>query len=567
MKVEPVPRGAGSALAILGAVAIALAACVAPPAQAPAPGEQPQPGGRVVHGAFTDIKTLQPVLARDTPSLRIIELLYAPLLQPDANTGELRPNLGRWSVSADGLAYSWEIEAKATWSDGRPVVGEDYLTFVKAVARSKKTARKGDFADIDGFKAYAEGKSATITGITTDGKKLSVRFTKVFCPALASAFGVPPLPTHVFGKYLVDADPGKNLDDAPENAAPAATSGPFLFKEWRVGDQVILARNPNYWKGSPLLDEWVYRVVPDATVLAAELKTGGINYGQIEAKDLADIERQAHLKVSRYQQLNYTFIGWNVRSPSAPFLADRRVRQALTHGLDTDSVVKTVLFGQATKMVSHHPPASWAFPQSGMNPYPYDRSKAEELLRSAGYAKGADGFYQKDGKALGFALLTHTGNKIRETLVQIATEQYRLIGVKVTPKLESFESMVDKLVAASPEIEGWIIALSLGVDPDPFGYWHSSSIPDPAQKRPGDNVGGFTAPGLDQAIEQARTGDCSQAARKKHYETFNRILNEEQPYNFGFSPSVLLVTAKALQNVAPGPFGQTHNVDRWWLSR
>ncbi len=529
--------------------------------------EQPQPGGRVVRGSFVDIKTLQPVLVADTASRAVTELLYASLIQADPKTGELRPNLGRWTLSADGLTYSWEIDTKANWSDGRPVTGEDFLSLVKAVARSKKGVRRSDLTDIEGFKAYADGSATSISGIKVDGKRFSVTFAKIFCPALASAFTIPLIPAHVFGKYTVDADPTKNIDDAPENTAPAVTNGPFLFKEWRKGDQVVLVKNQSYWKAPPYLDEWVFKVVADATVLANQLKSAELNYGPIEAKDLEDIERQAHLSVAKYQQLNYTYLGWNVRSRSAPALSDKRVRQALAYGLDTDAVVKALLFGQGTKMLSHHPPVSWAFPQSGMNPYAYDRAKAEELIRSAGYAKGADGFYQKDGKPLGFTLLTHSGNKIRESLVQVAPEQYKQIGVKVNPKLESFESMVDKLLSGSPEVEAWIIAWSLELDPDPYGIWHSSQIPDPAQKRTGQNAGGFTAPGLDEAIEKARTGECSQSARKKHYETFNKILNEEQPYNFGFSPTVLLATAKSLRNFAPGPFGQTYNIEQWWFAK
>lgn len=554
-------------LVAFAALALVAAACTTPPAPPPAAGEQPQPGGRVIHGSFTDIKTLQPVLATDITSKTVMDLIYATLHQPDPKTGELKPNLGKWTVSADGLTYSWEVQEKATWSDGRPVTADDFLALVKAMARSKKTVRKSRFADIQGFNEYAEGKATSIAGIAASGKKFSVTFTKVFCPALAETFGFAPIPAHVFGRYTVDADPSKNIDDAPENAAPPVASGPFVFKEWRPGDQVVLARNPNYWKGAPLLDEFVLKVVPDATALAATLKAGEVNYATIEPKDFAEIERQGHLRVHRYQQLNYTYIGWNVRSPSATALADKRVRQTLAHGLDMDAVVRAVLFGQATKMVSHHPPASWAFPQSGMNQYPYDRAKAEELIKAAGFTKGADGFYQKAAKTLGFSIHAPSGNKIRETLLQVASEQYKLIGVKVEPKTIANEALIDRLQNASPEIEGWIIGWSLSGDPDPFNIWHSSAIPDPAQKRTGLNVGGFTAPGLDEAIERARTGDCSFAARKKHYETFNRILNEEQPYNFGFSPNTLLAVASQFRNLEPGPHAQMHNIERWWLAK
>ena len=127
--------------------------------------------------------------------------------------------------------------------DGRPVIGEDYLTGVKAVARSKKTVRAASFQDIDGFDEYRSGAAPTITGITvdpSDPKSFTVKFKRVFCPALTNAFGAAagPLPTHVYGKYTGPEDTGK-IDDAAENTTPTVASGPFAFKQWKPNDQIV----------------------------------------------------------------------------------------------------------------------------------------------------------------------------------------------------------------------------------------------------------------------------------------------------------------------------------------
>lgn len=57
------------------------------------------------------------------------------------------------------------------------------------------------------------------------------------------------------------------------------------------------------------------------------------------------------------------------------------------------------------------------------------------------------------------------------------------------------------------------------------------------------------------------------AARKKQYDTFNKILNENQPYNFGFVPNVLAVSQKSLQSFAPAPFSTLWNVEQWWVKK
>ena len=559
-------------IAVIGA--IVATACAAPNTQggtSAAPDTKPVAGGRFIEGSFADIKTLQPVLVNDVPSSTVTSRIYEALVQADPKTGEIKPNLGKWTVSSDGLTYSWEIESAANWSDGKPIIAQDFLTGLTLVAKSKKTVRKSNFNDIDGFKDLSDGKITELTGFKIDSanpKKFTVKFTRVFCPALVNAFGGNyVLPTQVYGKYATKESKDE-IDSALENDNPTVASGPFKFKEWKKGDQVVLDKNPGYWKGAPLLDQYIFKVVADSTVLAAQLKTGELTYGTVEPKDYDDIAKVDSLQIKEFQQLSYTYIGWNVKSTAAPALQDKKVRQALAYGLDMDAVVKNILFGHGTKMVSHHPSASWAAPQGSLEQYKFDKTKAEDLIKSAGYSKGADGFYAKDGKPLAFSIVANSGNKTRETLLQIAAEQYKAIGVKVDPKLEAFETMVDKLTTGNQEIQGWIIGWSLGLEPDPYGIWSKTNIPDPAAKKTGFNFGSFTAPGFEESMEQGRTptnGDCSQAARKKAYETFNKIVNDEQPYNFGFSPNAIAVAQKNLQQFLPDTFATYWNIEKWWV--
>jgi len=559
---------------------VVIASCRAteaiPPTPSPETSLVPVKGGRIVEGTFADAKTFAPWLANDPSSNTVSALVYDGLYKVDATSGAISPNLGRWTVSADGLTYNWKIEAGAVWSDGKPIVAEDYLTAVRAVARSKKTVRVASFQDIVGFDDYRSGKAMTISGITIDAndpKTFSVKFKRVLCPALTNAFGpaASPIPTQVYGKYLATEEGVNKLDDAPENVAPPVASGPFVFKSWKPNDQIVLDRNDSYFRGTPYLDGYVLRVVADVTSLASQLRSGDINFGTIEPKDLADVRKRDTLRVYTFQELSYNYIGWNTKSASAPGLGDKRVRQALAYGLDMGTVVQQVLYGQGTPVYQHHVAASWAAAdESSLNHYPYDPRKAEDLIRAAGYTYGTDSYYQKDGKRLELTVLTNSGNKVRETLLQTAVEQYKKIGVKVNARLVPFDQMVDVLSTRSEDFAGWIIGWRLSPEPDPYGIWHSSAIPDPAKRTMGYNFGAYTSADADKAIDAARTpanGDCSQAARKKSYDTFNRLLNDEQPYDFGFSPLTLLATTKDLHGFAPGTFGTYVDVEKWWLGR
>ena len=545
----------------------------APSATAAATGtEKPQQGGRIIEGTISDIATMQPILVADTASGRITTLIYDTILIQDPKTGEPVSRMATFSISADSLTYTFEIKANVNWSDGKPVIAQDWLTGMMAVGKSAKTVRKSNFQDVQGFNDYKDGKATTITGVTIDSanpKKWTVKMAKVSCPAIIQLIGYT-LPTQVFGKYVSATSKPEDIDAAIENTAPTVASGPYSFKEWRKGDQVILAKNPTYWQGAPNTDEYVYKVVANSTAVTNGLKTGELTFGAITAKDLADMQTVDSVKITKYQNLGYTFISWNTASPTATALADKRVRQALAYGLDMDAVIKSVVFGEATKQVSHHVPVQWAYPTVALEQYKYDKAKAQQLLKDAGWVAGSDGILAKDGKKFSLTIATNSGNQERETLIQVAADQYKQLGIDAKARPEAFQGLVTKLTTGDQTLEATIIGWSLGGDPDPYSIWHSSQIPNPATKVEGFGFTYFKDAALDKSIEQGRNptdGNCSTAARKANYETFNKILNENQPYNFGYSNNVLAVSQKTLQNFEPGSFSTLYNVHQWWVKK
>jgi len=566
-------------IAVFAATVLVATAC-APGGPTASPGPtgtaaasaKPDQGGRIIEGSTTDIASMQPALSNDTSSSRIINLIYDNIIQQDPKNGEPKPKMATFSASSDGLTYTFEMNAKANWSDGKPVIGEDFFTSVKIAGKSKKTVRKSNYQDIEGFKDYSDGKATTISGIKVDAanpKKWTVKMTKVSCPAILDLNTMAPLPTQVFGKYVTEASKDE-IDTAPENTSPTVFSGAFKFKEWRKGDQVILSKNETYWQGTPNVDEFVYKVVANSTAVTNGLKTGELTFGSLAAKDLADVQTVDSVKITKYQALGYTFIGWNTLSPTATGLADKRVRQALAYGIDMDAVIKAVVFGEATKNVAHHVAVQWSFPKSPLEQYKYDKAKAETLLKDAGWVKGSDGILAKDGKKFSLTISTNSGNQERETLAQVAADQYKQLGIDAKARPEAFQGLVTKLTTGDQTLEATIIGWNLGGDVDPYSIWHSANVPNPATKVEGFGFTGFKDPAMDKAIEQGRNptdGNCSTAARQANYETFNKILNEHQPYNFGYSNNVLAVSQKSLQNFNPASYSTIYNIHEWWIKK
>ncbi len=540
-----------------------------PPPIAPTTAPLPTPGGRLI--AVGKITTLQPLIAAapvtaSSADVLATALLYERLIRVDPRTSEPEPGLAAWEIGADGRTYTWRIPPNASWTDGKPVVAADIVTGLQAVAKSKIAARLVTiFAEIEGFRAYAQGSATTIAGVRldpSDPKRLTVRLERSLCPSLVNVFGsVVVLPTHVFGKYLVP-DAADAIDRAPENDEPRVTSGPFVLGEWRRGDQLSLVRNTSYWRGAPLLDGFIFR---EGGALVDELRKGTVNFGGVT--EPIEIAGAITTYRTRTSASTYQFIGWNTQSESAPALRDKRVRQALAYGLDWELLFRDVV-KDGTRVFTHHLPASWAHP-SGLNEYRYDRTRAEGLLASAGYVKGADGIARKDGRALAITITTND-NAMRKSIVQLAVTQYADLGITVTPRIIDFAALVTALQKGDSSIDAWVAGLSHGDDPDPFVLWHSSLQADPAigRRHPVGQMP-FFAPGLDEAIEQARNGpDCSLTRRKEHYATFDRILNEEQPFAFGFTrakldagPVGLNEFVSASTNLAAG-----YDIHRWWIA-
>lgn len=574
-------------LAIVGAVLIAATACgpqaptgdqqTASPAGVAA--QQSVRGGRIVQGSISDVKTLQPVIATDTASGDVWGWVYVGLVRNNPDTGDLEGTLAeKFTVSPDGKVLTYTLRPNLVWSDGQPFTGEDYKYTVEAVARSKKTVRKSQVQDILGFKDYETGKTDSMAGIVVKdgGKTIEVTFEKVQCVAARNVSGAGAggiLPKHAFasGWDNKSTDVAKNIDEHALNMKPPASMGPFVFKEHLPGVQSTLVANDKYWKGRPNVDEYIVKIYADQVAIKAALLTGEVSYGSVQPADIEEVQNAGReiLNMHRNKGVsNYTYIGWNQKAEKAPWLASKQVRQALWYGLDVKTIIDKTVLGYGHTVYAHIPQASAFYEDAGFNKYPYDANKAKQLLESAGAKMGPDGVYRwSDGKPMKMRVETNQGNKVREGILEIATEQYKKIGVQIEPVLESFPALLDRTDCCKTDFEGFIIGWSLGLDPDSamMGIWHSQNI-----KPQNFNNVQYKNPELDKLAEQGRFGpDCGTEARKKTYTQVQKMLNEDAPYTFLYTADSIVFANKSIQKFEPKPFSTAalYNIEQWFIKK
>jgi peptide/nickel transport system substrate-binding protein len=215
-----------------------------------------------------------------------------------------------------------------------------------------------------------------------------------------SAFGIPsPTAVEASGE-----DFGQN---------PVGT-GPFMFQEWVPGDHITLVKNPNYQcflpyvenTGAPYLDEVIWRVIPETQSLITALEAGEVSLVNLPPQHVANfVDRSGFTTYSKPDAGTLTnFVEFNFFKP--PF-DDVRVRQAFAHAIDVDTIIATVMEGQAVRDFCFLPVGlpGWDGAACEQHGYAYDPAQAAALLDEAGWVLEGD-VRTKDGQPLEIAMMT-----------------------------------------------------------------------------------------------------------------------------------------------------------------
>ncbi len=159
----------------------------------------------------------------------------------------------------------------------------------------------------------------------------------------------------------------------------AVGTGPFIFKEWRTGDRVLLEKNPNYWRsGSPKVNQLVIRFITDPAARLAQLRAGQIDFTtELSLDQQKEIESDPNLQAVLRPAFN---IGYLALNPSYKPLSNLRVRQAIAYAIKQADIVKA--FWNNLGIRDAHftpPPLAWA-QDSSLAPYSYDPKKRSSCL-------------------------------------------------------------------------------------------------------------------------------------------------------------------------------------------
>jgi peptide/nickel transport system substrate-binding protein len=335
-------------------------------------------------------------------------------------------------------------------------------------------------------------------------------------------------------------------------------TGPFKFMEWVKDDHMTIVKNPTYFRGEPALDKYIFKVVKDANVVVASLKTGEGDYGGITAAFWDEMQKQANINALKFDTYSFTFYSYQLDTTKTTIFQDKGVRQALMYALDREAMVQAILLNLGVTAQGTMPTLSFAYqPDKLKTKYSYDVKKAEALLDEAGWKKGADGIRAKDGKKLQFTLWTNAGNKTREQYVTVMQQQWKAIGVDATPKTEEWNAFLTR-ITETHDFEMYLVGFSWGIDPDQTTMWKTDSFTG------GFNMNKYTNKQVDLLCDQGLS-ELDTDKRKAIYLDLQNIIMDEIPNGILDFPQSTVAVNKRCKNFFPNAINLRWNAHNWWV--
>lgn len=376
----------------------------------------------------------------------VTSVIFGRLIEYDSH-GKLIPEQAEsWTVSPDNLTYTLKLRAGLVYSDGSPLTAED-VAFTLTVLHDPTYDGETDItpAAIAGGAEYKAGKADTISGLKViDAQTIQITTTS---PGAKTPYliGGPVLSKAHYGQGFAR---GK-LDGIRAFGNDPLGAGSYVFDKYIPGQEVRFHANPNYFRGKPAVEHFIYRITTDATKLQL-LQTGDTDYDgfTVNQDNVDTLKSLGFANINLYGSSDYSMIEFN---PKKPAFKDPRVRHALTYGLDRQTLVSVVYQGYGQVATQPVAPISWAYDAAAVEPFAYDPAKAAALLDEAGWKPGPDGIRVKDGERLSLTLLA-TKSLINDALIPIAQENWKAIGVDMVPEVSDFNAMLAKMKSGAYDL-------------------------------------------------------------------------------------------------------------------
>jgi peptide/nickel transport system substrate-binding protein len=351
-------------------------------------------------GIRKDIESMDPaVFGRGGPDPQRY-LIYEPLLYMDENF-EIKGRLAEsWEATPDGKVWTLQLKKGVKFSDGASFNAQAVKFSVEYLLQNKRL-------------------TLPLEAVETPGEHtVKLIFTQPYATLPSQLTTI-----EIFSPTAFDSD-GKFK-------TPIGT-GPFLFEEWKKGQELIFSRNDQYWGKKPKEEQVVFEVIPDHQTRVMALETGQIAVADyLPVASIADMGKKGGYSVYKKASPCMNWIGFNTyREP----FNDPLVRRAVIHAIDIQRIIKSVVGDVAIPSLQGplSSPVHDAIRDPDINWYGYDLDEARRLLAEAGWKdSGKDGILERNGKPFTVTLISSTLYEEGKALSEAIQAELRKIGIDV----------------------------------------------------------------------------------------------------------------------------------------
>ena len=420
-----------------------------------------------------------------------------------------------------GMEADFTLRPELKWGDGTPLTTRD-IVFGAEVARSTSPV-----LNVTGVVARDERSyTVTLDAVRFDVGELS--------PQPLNAAIEEPV-------FRASKDPQEYANQSSFSRAPGTPglwNGPYLLTEFKANESVTFTPNPHWDGQKPAFKQVTMRLIPSGPAVAANLLSGnidipfGMGFDQVRDLETRHADRFDVLIKPGTLVTNYLYL-----QGESPILGDKRVRQAISMGIDKQTMVERLFGG---RYVAANSIVATADPNynTALTPWPYDPARARTRLAEAGWTPGADGVMQRaDGMRLSLDLLAGAGAATAGLVQQVIQSQLKQIGIEVVAKTEPFR-VLDGTTLRKRLFQGMVIEWdSKAPGAFPLTRFGSAGIPRESNAFSGWNVTGYSNPRVD-ALMKDGLAELDPERRQAMWNEMQAIIMDELPqiplYNEAF---------------------------------
>lgn len=447
---------------------------------------------------ITIAKSAEPGILDDrleSGRLTTIRVIMQSLVTYDRNL-DYQPMLATdYAFSEDGMSVTFYLREGVTFHNGDPFTAEDVKYTIEWVLNPDNAAINRDL-----FVAIEE-----VEIIDDYEVVFHLSDPYVFIISNLARLNIYP---HKYTEEVGDA-----FSDHPIG------TGPFSFKEWDRGDRILLEANKDYWGGEPKVDYLEFRIIPDNSARLLAFRGGEVDMyqGGIPHEQIPGLRDDPRYEVQTVVGAGYNYIAFNQRNE---YLADVRVRRAISHLIDREAVIEHILGGFGQPGIANIIPTMVWFNEE-LEHHEYNPEKARQLLEEAGLGDG------------GIELRIHTSvNPVREQIAELLQYELEMLGIKSSVHVEEWGAFFDRIYR-SEDYEIFFLG------------WGGQINPDVASYRQFHSEGGriaytyYSNPRMDELIEKGRITPPNTEESLEIYREVQEIIMEDVPYAVLFYEEVI----------------------------